>query len=221
MKILTFAIFGVISLGMDVIYTLFSGTKGYKSLLIRGITVLSAFILAVASSNLNSVTSALSLFICMGFGVSILSEAMTISEIDAEKPKMITFGVLRAVSIALFGVSTLTLTGFNIFALGGGLLLGLGIGSVMCAIKKYKKGYQAFSTLAVWAAIGLLAGESIYGCINSAHFVSSLIILFAAVSFIVSQVVKSIAKEDAKIQYLANALYTFALTLMAVSIYFY
>ena len=139
MKMITLIIFGVICLVMDIIYAIFSNSKGYKAVLIKGLTILSSLILAVVSANFNSVTSAISIFIFIGLGFCLLSEAMNITDIDEEKPRMIVFGVLKGISIALFAVSAVTLSGFNILTLGSGLLIGLGIGCIICAIKKHKK----------------------------------------------------------------------------------
>ena len=68
MKIATLIIFGVICLGLDILYAIFNHTKGYKAVLIKGLTVLAAFVLAVVCANFNSVTSALPIFTFLGLG---------------------------------------------------------------------------------------------------------------------------------------------------------
>ncbi|MBQ8792447.1 MAG: hypothetical protein IJZ62_02390 [Clostridia bacterium] len=221
MKIITLIIFGALCLGMDIVYTIFNKTKGYKAVLIKGLTIMASFILAVICTNFNSVTGALPIFIFIGLAFCLLSEAMSVSTVDEEKPKMIVFGLLKSVAIALFAVSALTLSGFNLFALGGGLLIGLGIGCIICAIKKYKKAYQLFSTVIVWTAVGFLLFEGVYACLTSVRFIASVMMVAAGVLIALSQLVQAFAKEGGKMQYVSSIMYTLALTVLALLIYFY
>jgi len=220
MKMISLIIFGVICLGMDVVYSLFNKTKGYKAVLIKGITVLASCAFAVICANLNSLTSALPLFVYLGFGFCLLSEAMTVSQIDEEKPRMMVFGFLKAFTFALFAVGAVSLTGFNVLVLGGGLLLGLGVGCVVCAIKKYKRAYQAFSTIASWAGVGLLLCEGAFAVFNSIRMISSVIMLGIGLLLFISHFIESCAQEGSKLLYVSSFMYALALSLFGVLIYF-
>ncbi|MBO5395233.1 MAG: hypothetical protein J6A28_05000 [Clostridia bacterium] len=221
MKMIVFIIFGVLTIAMSALYTVFHNQKGYKALLIRGGAVLTAFALALICANLNSLTNALPLLIFFGMGFLLLSESMITSPIEQEKPKMIVFGVLKALGIACFGLSALSLSYFNVFALGGGLLIGLGIGCVVCAVKKYKQWYQVLATLVIWVAIGFMIAEGIYAYLASSHMITSIIMAGAGVLFMLSQLFRSFVKDTSKMQYVVNLLYILGIAAVACSMYFY
>ena len=221
MRMIIFAVFGAIAVGMSALYTLFHKHNGYKALLVRGLFVLSALALALVGANLNSLTSTYPLLIYLGLSFILLSEAMIVCPIEEEKNKMIVFGVLKAVAIIPFGLSCLTLASFNLFALGGGILLGLGIGCIICAIKKYKKWYQVLSTLLIWVSIGFMAVQSAYAVLFSSHMLTSYIMAGAGGLLLVSQLMRSLTKDESKIRYIVGIMYSLAMVAVACSIYFY
>ena len=221
MKIATFIIFCVLAVGMAAVYTIFHKEKGYKALLIRGGSVLACFALALICANLSSLSNAMPLFIFFGTMFMLLSEAMIVSPIEEEKPKMIVFGVLKALTIACFGLSALSLTNFNIIALAAGVLFGAGMGCVVCAVKKYKKWYQVLATLLIWVAIGFLLVEAVFACIKSVHLISGIMMVGGAAMLMVSQLIRSFAKDESKINYVMRALYILGTAIIASSIYFY
>ena len=221
MKIATFIIFCVLAAGMAAVYTIFHKEKGYKALLIRGGSVLACFALALVSANLSSILNALPLLVFFGMMFMLLGEAMIVSPIEEEKPKMIVFGVLNSLAIACFGLGALSLTSFNIITLGAGLLLGAGLGCVVCAVKKYKKWYQVLATLLIWVAMGFLVVEGVYACMKSVHMVSAIIIAAGGVMLMASQLIRSFAKDEHKINYIMRVLYILGTAAIAASIFFY
>lgn len=221
MKIATFIIFCVLAVGMTAVYTIFHKEKGYKALLIRGGSVLACFALALISANMNSLSTAFPLLIFFGMMFMLLSEAMILTPIEQEKPKMIVFGSLKALTIACFGLSAMSLANFSFLALSAGLLLGSGIGCVICAIKKYKKWHQVLATLLIWGALGFLLVEGLFACLKSIHIGSAVVMLLGGAMLMASQFIRTFAKDEAKIQYVMRALYVLGAALIAASIYFY
>lgn len=221
MKIVPFILFCVLCVGMNVVYTLFCKSKGYKGLLVRGLTILSCLGLALISSNLNSLTNSLPLLVFFGLALMLMSEAMIVSEIDEEKPKMIVFGVLSCASNLMFALSTMSISEFNVFAFFGGILLGVGLGCVVCAIKKYKKWYQVLSTLLTFSAIGFFLSEAVYGVLASSHLITATIMVGAAVLMLVQKFIKCFVQEGTAAYYVASAFYVLASILISCSIYFY
>ena len=221
MKMIPFIIFGVLCVAMNVIYTLFNKSKGYKALLIRGLTVLACIGLAFVSANLNSLTNSFPLLILFGLGFMLLSEAMVVSQIDNEKPRMIVFGLLSCASNSMFGISAMSLTNFNIFAFAGGILLGLGFGCVVCAIKKYKQWYNVLTTLLVFASTGFLLAEGVFAVMTSIHSLASILMLVGGVLMMSERMISAFAKRESIITYFASFLYILSAIAIASSIYFY
>ena len=221
MKILVFVIFLVLCVGMNIAYTIFHQEKGYKGLLIKGSTILSCLMFALVCANLNSLTNSQPLLIVFGIACMLFSQAMSISEIDEEKPKMIVHGVLNGVAIACFGISCISLSNFSFLAILGGLSLGAGLGCAVCSIRKYKKWYQVFSVLFHWSGAGFLLGEGLYAIIASTHILSSILMLIGGVMILFNQIVRDFIPQKQKWDYVYNAIYVFSTIVIATSIFFF
>ena len=221
MKILVLILFLVLCVGMNIVYTIFHQEKGYKGLLIKGSTILSCLMFALVCANLNSLTNSQPLLIVFGIACMLFAQAMTISEIDEEKPKMIVHGVLNGVAIACFGLSCISLSNFSLLAILGGLALGAGLGCVVCSIKKYKKWYQVLSVLFHWCGAGFLLGEGLYAIIASTHLVSSILMLGAGVLIIFNQIIRDFVPQNEKWDYVFNFFYVFSTIIIASSIFFF
>lgn len=221
MKILVFVIFLVLCVGMNIAYTIFHQEKGYKGLLIKGSTILSCLMFALVCANLNSLTNSQPLLIVFGIACMLFSQAMSISEIDEEKPKMIVHGVLNGVAIACFGISCISLSNFSFLAILGGLSLGAGLGCTVCSIRKYKKWYQVLSVLFHWSGAGFLLGEGLYAIIASTHMLSSILMLVGGVMILFNQIVRDFIPQKQKWDYVYSAIYVFSTIVIATSIFFF
>ena len=221
MKMIVFSIFMVLCVGMSIAYTILHQEKGYKGLLIKGSTILSCLMFALVCANLNSLTNSQPLLIVFGIACMLLSQAMSVAGIEAEKPRMIVYGVLNAVAIACFGISCISLANFSIIALAGGITFGAGFGCMVCSIKKYKKGYQVLSVLCQWCAAGFLFGEGLYAILSSTHFMSSVLMIAGGAMIMFNQMVRDLALHKTKWAYVFHALYAFSTIVIACSIFFF
>ena len=221
MKILVFSIFLVLCVGMNIVYTIFHKEKGYKGLLIKGSTLLSCLMFALVCANLNSLTNSQPLLVVFGLACMLFAQAMSISEIDSEKSKMIVYGVLNGVAIACFGMSCISLSNFSFLAILGGISVGAGLGCAVCSVKKYKKWYQVLSVLFHWCGAGFLLGEGLYAIIASTHLISSILMLAGGVMIVFNQIVRDFLPQKAKWEYVFNAIYVLSAIAIASSIFFF
>lgn len=221
MKIFVFCIFLVLCVGMNIVYTIFHKETGYKGLLIKGSTLLSCLMFALVCANLNSLTNSQPLLVVFGIACMLFSQAMSISEIDGEMPKMIVHGVLNGVAIACFGLSCISLSNFSFLAILGGLAIGAGVGCAVCSVKKYKKWYQVLSVLFHWCGAGFLLGEGLYAIIASTHLLSSVLMLVGGAMIVFNQIIRDFIPQNEKWEYAFNAIYVFSVIVIAASIFFF
>lgn len=220
MIIIPFACLGAVCLIMSIVYTMFNNKKGWQGLLVKCLTMFSLFLFALISANLKSIINAIALYIPVAFVVLIVSECLSCMDID-EKVKTIFSGVIKIASFALIAISAMSLAEFNILALIGGLLLGVGLGLISWAKNKYKNLYviliEIFNFMAICAIIGL----GINAVLRSSHFISSILLLVAGVVLLVVKLMRVYGKNNKIVNIIANELYILALIVIGCSIYFF
>lgn len=221
MEIVTFVLFGVLALGMGAVSTIFHKKTGWQGIVVKGLTMLVLLSLALVSANLKELTNALSLFITLALAFLILSEVVTASNEVDEKSKLIVYSVFSAVSTILFAVGAVSLSEFNVLALIGGILAGLGIGLIVCAIKKNWALYPILMEILVWLSIGLLLGFALTAVLTSQHLISSVLMLVGSVLMVLQRLLQKFGGEKVAIGYVINGVYVVALLLMTMTIYFY
>ena len=176
---------------------------------------------AVISSNARELNNALPMFIIIAIGVLTVSETLNASQNVDENSRFITFSIFNAISTILFAVSAITLAQFNVLGLLGGLLTGLGIGLIVCAVKKNWALYPILMEIMVGLSVGLLLGFSLVAVIISKHFVSSLLMLLGAIIMLAKHIVEKFFNKSKASGYLICALNAISLIIMTMSIYFY
>ncbi len=221
MNIVPFIIFAILSVAMGVVYTIFHKKIGWQGIVLRGLTMLTILAFAVISSNARELNNALPMFIIIAIGVLIVSETLNASQNVDENSRFITFSIFNAISTILFAVSAITLAQFNVLGLLGGLLTGLGIGLIVCAVKKNWALYPILMEIMVGLSVGLLLGFSLVAVIISKHFVSSLLMLLGAIIMLAKHIVEKFFNKSKASGYLISALNAISLIIMTMSIYFY
>ena len=211
---------GAVCLLMAIMYTIFGQKGGWQGLLVRGLAIVSCLALALVSANLKSITHALPLFVTIGFALLLLSEALKVAGIEDEKANIVTFGVLNSVGFVSIALGGMALGEFNYFAIVGGVFLGIALGCIVCAVKKYKKPARVFVEIFTYMSMGFIVGFGLMSVLGSSHFYSSVCMLGGGVLLIVQKLMTSLGKGKA-VTYIANALYIIALTALSVTIYLY
>ncbi len=216
-----FIILSILCLGMGALDTIFHKKQGWQGILLKGLTIFSILVLAIVSANARELNNALPMFVMIALGLTILTETLLASNNIDEKARLITFSLLNFVSVMFFSVSSITLSEFNVLALVGGILLGLGLGLVVCGFKRNWALYPILMEILVCLSLGLLFGFALTATVVSKHFVSSLLMLFGAILMLVKHILESFFSKYKIIGYLSTAIFVISMILMTMTIYFF
>lgn len=221
MNIIPIVCFGVVALIMAVVYTVFARKTGWQGLLVRGLAILSCIALVQISANLKAIGNALPIFMTLGLAVLLLSEALKVAGINNEKTSIAVFGVLNSVGFALIACSGLALAEFNIFAVVGGILLGIAGGMLVCAIKKYKSVERVFSEIFTFMGIGFILGFGLMSMLTSSHVITSICMIGGGALLLAHRFMFAFAQKNKTVKHIADLLYILGLLVISVSIYLY
>lgn len=221
MNIIPVVCLGILCLLMAVMYTLFGQKTGWQGLLVRGLAVLSCIILSLVSANLKAINNALPLFTIIGMSLLVLSEALKVADFENKRAELITFGILNSVGFVCIALGGMTLAEFNIFAILGGIFLGVACGLILCAIKKYKKIERVLVEIFSFMSMGFILGFGLMAILSSAHIYSGICMLVGGILLIAQKFLHSLDKGGKVVLKIANAMYIVSLAVIALSIYLY
>ncbi len=221
MNIIPIICFGVLALAMAGVYTFFSQKTGWQGLLVKGLTILSCVALASTSGNLKAINNAYPLFVTLGLCVLVLCEALKVVGIENEKASDTTFGALNGLAFILISLGGLSLGEFNIFAVLGGVFLGVALGMLVCAIKKYKTFYRALCEILSFMGMGFIVGFGLMALLSTSHLASSILMIAGGAMLIASRLMQTLSKGGKVIIMITNAMYATALAIIAFSIFLY
>ena len=220
MNTLTFVCLAVVCGSLGIINTLFNKLVGWKGIAVRGLFVFSLITFALITSNLTAINNALSLFISLALALMLLAEATCVAMGEEEKAKPVVNGVFFSVSCVLFALSAVSLAEFALLPFLGGLFAGVGVGLIICAIKKQKGLNQILMNILTFACIGLFIGLSVNSVLTSKHMISAICMLGGSVLLLIQRALVSCGKGKI-VNSLASALYSIGLIALTLSIYFY
>ena len=220
MEQIVFILLSVLCAGMGGVYTAFYKKTGWQGILVRGLTIVSLIALPLTTANIKSLNNALPIFVCLGLVFLLMTETLFASNNLDAKPKELVFSILYSVGNVLLSLGTLSLAQFNGFGFAGGILLGLGVGLVVCAIKKYKAFYPVIVEILVYSSIGLILGFGLMAVLSSKHMVSAVFMMVAGVTLLAQRIMTSFEKGKV-MGYIANGLYVLSLLLISMTIFFY
>ncbi len=221
MNIIPIICFGVLALAMAGVYTFFSQKSGWQGLLVRGLAVLSCIALAQISGSLRAITNAFPLFVTLGLRVLVLAEALKVGGIENEKARDVTFGALNGSAFLLISLGGLSLGEFNIFAVLGGVFLGVALGMLVCAIKKYKTLHRVIGEISAFTGMGFVLGFGLMALLSTTHVLSAIFMIAGGALLIASRLMLTLSKGGKVVTMIANAMYALALAIIALSIYLY
>ncbi len=220
MELIVFILLSILCAGMSGVYTAFYKKTGWQGILVRGLTMVSLIALPLVTANIKSLNNALPIFVCLGLSLLIMTETLLASNNMIAKSRDLVFSVLYSVGNLLLSLGTLSLAQFNPFGLAGGVLLGLGVGLVVCAIKKYKAFYPVIVEILVYSSIGLILGFGLMAVLSSKHIISAIFMLVAGVMMLTQRIMMSFDRGKV-MGYISSGLYVLSLLLIGMTIFFY
>lgn len=221
MKMIAFICFASLC-GVFSLVNMFVGhTRGWKGLVIRGGSILSCLVFALVAANFAQVQNALPLYISIALAVMLLAQAMTLTDIDNERNRTLTNGLLNAISFFMFAFAIMSLSEFNLFSVLGGLCFGAGVGLIVCSVRKDKEWYKYLVNIVCFAGIGLMIGTGVISVLKSVHMLSSIVALAGGGLLLISKMIEQFAKDNKIALAISRFLFVLATTAMAASIFFY
>lgn len=220
MSTIAFVCLAVVCVALGIINMIFNKLVGWQGIVVRGLSILSLIAFNLIVSNLRGINNALPLFITLALACILLAEAICVSMSDKEKLKPVINSVFFAFSCVLFSLSGVSLSEFSLLAFLGGLSAGIGIGLIICAIKKEKALNQILMNILSFACIGILIGFGVNAVIASKHIISSVCLLVGGALMLMYRAL-TICGHGKTAGYLASAFKSLALIALTLSIYFY
>ena len=220
MRLIAFICFGVICVLMTVIYTLFNQKTGWAGLLVRGMSIFSLIVFLFVLNSLKSLTNALALYLSISIVLLLINEVVDLTT-DDEYVADIFGGVLKTCAGVCMALSVVSISEFNLFALIGGVLLGLAFGFTSWAFGKYEGAWNISFKLLQFAAFGAVVGAGLCGIMFSLHSTTALILMIGSALFVITNTVKYIFNENNVVQIVTSVFYMLSLLTIVSSVYFY
>lgn len=161
MSTIAFVCLAVVCVALGILNTIFNKLVGWKGIVIRGLFIFSLITFTLITSNLTGVNNALPLFVTLALALLLLADVTYVAMSDEDKYKPVINGGFLSASCILFALSAVSLAEFALLAFLGGLFAGLGIGLVVCAVKKQKGVKNVLMNILTFACIGLFIGLSV------------------------------------------------------------
>ena len=206
---------------MSVFYAIFKDKGDWQGYLVRSLTTLLLLVYAIVTINLTSILNALSLFVVIALVINIFNEGVQTNNIQNQMAKQLLSGFSNILYYLAIALSLLSLASFEMYALLGGLLLGMAVGLIICGIKKYKDSSAIILTVLTFASIGLGIGFGINNILNTRHMLSTILTAVAIVMLLLSEVFVHLLKEGKTKAVLCSQLKIIAMIILVLSIYFY
>lgn len=220
MTMITFICLAFVCCALAVINIAFYNLKGWKGILVRGLFVFSLVAFSLIVQNLREIFNAVPMFITLGLGVMLLAEVVYVSMENDDKLKPIVNGSFFTISNGLFAFSLIALAEFNVLALAGGLLTGIGFGLIVCVLNRNKGLNRIIMNILTFASIGAVVGLGLNTVLVSQHFISS-IMMFAGGIFLLVHRILVVSGKGKIALYLEKAFMSIALLLITFSMFFY
>ncbi len=221
MTMLPIILIGVVTLAMCVLYAIFQDMGEWQGFIVRSLTGLFLLIYAVITINLTSIINAFSLFITIALAIFMFYEGLQTSKISNLQAKTMLSGISKALIYLSVALGIMSLAEFNWLALVGGLLLGVGLGLMIWAIKKYKNASNFLSTVFIFIALGLGVGFGINSIFTTRHLISAIIAVVSMALMLLSEFLAHFLKEGKANSITSSTLRNIALIMLVISIYLF
>ena len=221
MTIVPIILLGIACLCLGVVYVIFKDRGDWRGFIVRSFSALFLVIFAVTSTNLSSLNNAFSLFIIIALLVNLFYEGAISSKMESPRARTIIEGISEGLIYLCLALSLVSLSSFSLLAFFGGLLLGLGCGLLVWAIKKHKSIEEILTSLFTFISLGLMLGFGINNILSSRHMTSAIVTFISALLLLTSALLERFLKEGKLKRILTSAFRMIALIAMPLSIYLF
>ncbi len=212
--------FGVLILGLGVLYGLFGEKSNTKGVILCGSLMLSIIAFCLTLLNLTSFSSAVAIFFPLALASVAISEIITYLQLE-ERPKKLLQSLFFDIALALFTVGIVVLGEFNFFGLLCGELAGLCIGLLFWAIQKTRDKLEITSSIVGYLLVGMMLGGGVWNVICNAHLTTAIITLIASVMLLASMILKTFGDKNKSICLARRIVLTVALASLTFGVYFF
>lgn len=212
--------FGVLVVGLTVLYGLFGEKNNTTGVILCGALMVSLVAFCLTLLNFTTLSSAVVIFFPLGLMGVAISELVQFVQIE-EKTKKLIKAFFLDVALGLFAVGIIVLGEFNFIGLLCGELVGLCIGLLFWAIKKTTDKLEITASLLGYVIAGMMLGGCIWNVICATHLVTSILTLAGAGLVLAFMILKSFENNNAKIRIAQRVILSVALILMTISVYFF
>ena len=221
MLIVPIIIFGCASLIMSVIYSIFKDKGDWIGFIVRNITMLLLLVFAVVTINVSNVVNGFSLFIAVALAINMFLEGLQLTSIKDAKVKNILCEVSKGITYLSLMLSAMSLASFSVYALLGGIFVGLAVGMIVWLIKKTDEASEACATIFSFACLGAMLGMAINGIVFTGHILSAILVLVGGGLLLASDLLNQFLKEGRVKNILVSEFKIIALVLLVVAIYLF
>lgn len=212
--------FGVLILGLSVLYALFGEKDAKQGLIISSLLILSVTAFCLTLLNVTTFSSAVAIFFPLSIVSFGLGEVVNYSSLLTKNQKVVG-ELFRDIGIALFTVGIIVLGEFNFVGLLCGELAGLCLGLLFWALKKTQNKLEIATSVIGYMICGMSIGCGVWNVICQTHLISSILSLSAGVMILAFMILKTFWDEDAKVRFACKILLPLALAVMSLSVYFF
>ncbi len=221
MIIVPVIIFGVASLIMSIIYSIFKDKGDWIGFILRNCTMLLLLVYSVVTINVTNVVNGLSLFIAVALSINMVYEFLQTSVIKDVKIKNILSEVIKGITYLSLMLSAMSLASFNVYSLFVGIFLGLAIGMIVWLIKKTDEASEATSTIFSFACLGAMLGMALNGVLFTNHIISAVMMLVGGGLLLAGDLLSHFLKEGKLKNILVSEFKIIALILFVLAIYLF
>lgn len=221
MLIVPIIIFGCASLIMSVIYSIFKDKGDWIGFIVRNITMLLLLVFAIVTINVSNVVNGFSLFIAVALAINMFLEGLQLTSIKDVKVKNILCEVSKGITYLSLMLSAMSLASFSVYALLGGIFVGLAVGMIVWLIKKTDEASEACATIFSFACLGAMLGMAINGIVFTGHMLSAILVLVGGGLLLASDLLNQFLKEGRVKNILVSEFKIIALVLLVVAIYLF
>lgn len=220
MVIASFICFGILCVGLGVLYALFKDKDDKKGIVFCCLFLLSNLAFCLVMLNFSSWSSAIAIFyplFILSIGICLLSDYFNVEE----NTKNMVHKVFFDLALLFFAIGSITLSEFNILGLLCGGLGLLSIGLIFWAIKKYKSKMEIITSLIGYFFVGMMIGSGVWNIIASTRLVCSILSLFVSILILAVMVMKTFGEKFVKVRLANRIIMTLALTVVCISVFFF
>lgn len=212
--------FGILILGLGVLFGLYGEKSNTKGVIICGSLMLSLVAFCLTLLNLSSFASAVAIFFPLALTSIAVSELIFFANIE-ERTKKLIQSLFFDIALALFTVGIIVLGEFNFLGLLCGELAGLCIGLLFWGIQKTRDKLEIVSSIVGYLLVGMMLGGGVWNVICGAHLTTAIITLVASIMILASMILKTFGEKNEGVRLARRIVLIVALATLTFGVYFF